>query len=45
MEYEEVKGLVIFSALLMFSAFILGGIIERRLVKLARVLEDDKYVN
>jgi len=26
-------------------AFIMGGIMERRLVKLDRVLEDDKYVN
>ena len=39
------KGLAIFTAILMFSAFIMGGIMERRLVKLDRILEDDKYVN
>jgi hypothetical protein len=46
---EEVKGLAIFTGFMTFGAFILGGVMERRLKKVDRVVkqaEDDaKYVN
>jgi hypothetical protein len=49
METDEVKGLAILTGLMTFTAFILGGLMERRLKKLDRVIqqieEDTKYVN
>jgi hypothetical protein len=49
MDTEEVKGLAILTGFLAFGAFILGGMMERRLQKIDRVVkqieDDSKYVN
>jgi hypothetical protein len=49
METDEVKGLVFLTVIMTFTAFIMGGLMERRLKKLDRLLfrieEDTKYVN
>jgi hypothetical protein len=45
MEIEDVKGLAIFMGILAFGAFIMGGIMERRLSKIDELIEDAKYVN
>ena len=49
METDDVKGLIIFVSFMTFTAFILGGMMERRLAnvdKIVKNIEDDtKYVN
>lgn len=49
METEEIKGLAIFTGLLTFGAFILGGMMERKLSRINKVIkqidDDAKYVN
>jgi len=49
MEIQDVKGLVIFMGFLAFGAFILGGMMERKLTRINKVVkqieEDAKYVN
>jgi len=49
MEMDDVKGVAILSGFLAFGAFILGGIMERKLARINKVVnqieEDSKYVN
>jgi hypothetical protein len=49
MEMDDVKGVAILSGFLAFGAFILGGIMERKLARINKVVnqieEDTKYVN
>jgi len=42
---EEVKGLVIFIGILGAYTFVLLGCLEQRLKKVAKVIDDAKYVN
>jgi hypothetical protein len=42
---EELKGLVIFTGAVAIYTFILLGCLERRLKKVAKVVDDAKYVN
>jgi hypothetical protein len=49
MEMDDVKGVAILSGFLAFGAFILGGVMERKLARINKVVnqieEDTKYVN
>jgi hypothetical protein len=49
MEIQDVKGLAILTGFLAFGAFILGGMMERKLARINKVVkqieEDAKYVN
>jgi hypothetical protein len=49
MEMDDVKGVAILSGFLAFGAFILGGMMERKLARINNVVkqieEDSKYVN
>jgi hypothetical protein len=45
MEIEELKGLVIFIGIVGAYTFVLLGCLERRLKKVAAVIDDAKYVN
>jgi len=49
MDTEDVKGIAILTGFLAFGAFILGGIMERKLARINKVVkqieEDAKYVN
>jgi hypothetical protein len=45
MEIEELKGLVIFIGIVGAYTFVLLGCLERRLKKVAVVIDDAKYVN
>lgn len=45
MYIEELKGLVIFTGIVAMYTFVLLGCLERRLKKIARVIDDAKYVN
>jgi hypothetical protein len=49
MQMDEVNGVAILTGLLTFGAFILGGMMERKLAKIDEVVkqieEDNKYVN
>jgi hypothetical protein len=45
METEDLKGLVIFTGIVAMYTFVLLGCMERRLRKIAQVLDDAKYVN
>jgi hypothetical protein len=42
---EELKGLVIFTGIVMTYVFVLLGCLERRLKRVDRVIEETKYVN
>lgn len=46
---DDVKGVAILSGLLTFGAFILGGMMERKLARIDKVVkqieQDAKYVN
>lgn len=46
---EEIKGFAIFTGFLTFGAFILGGMMERKLARINKVIkqidDDAKYVN
>jgi hypothetical protein len=49
MQMDDVKGLAILTGFLAFGAFILGGVMERKLARINKVVkqieEDAKYVN
>ena len=45
MYIEELKGLVIFTGIVAMYTFVLLGCLERRLKKVAKVIDDAKYVN
>ena len=45
MEIEAIKGIVIFVGIVGAYTFVLLGCLEQRLKKVARVIDDAKYVN
>lgn len=45
MDTEEVKGLAIFTGILVTYMFVILGCLERRLKRVDRVIESTKYVN
>jgi len=45
MEIEALKGLVIFAGIVGVYTFVLLGCLERRLKKVARIVDDSKYLN
>jgi hypothetical protein len=45
MEIEELKGLVIFTGVCAFFAFILTGLMGRSIARIDELIDEDKYVN
>jgi hypothetical protein len=45
MYIEELKGLVFFTGIVAMYTFVLLGCLEQRLKKVAKVVDDAKYVN
>ena len=45
METADLKGLVIFTGILVTYMFVILGCLERRLKRVDRVIESTKYVN
>lgn len=45
MEIDELKGLVIFTGICAFFAFILTGLMGRNIARIDKLIEENKYVN
>lgn len=45
MEIDDLKGLVIFTGACAFFAFVMTGIMGRSLMKIDKLIEEEKYIN